>query len=116
MVYILEAKLFENKKLHIALEGIYGIGSYHSNNICKNLGFSKNLKLNEISESQLLKIVRFVEKKNILTGTDLKQNISTDHKKLENIKSYRGLRKISGLPIRGQRTHTNARSARKKRR
>lgn len=115
MVYILEAKLFENKKIHIALKGIYGIGKYQSTNICKNLGFSKNLKLNQISESQLLKIVRFVEKRNILTGTDLRQNVNTNNKKLENIKSYRGLRKISGLPIRGQRTHTNARSARKRR-
>ena len=116
MVYILETKLLENKSLRFALNKVYGIGKYQANTICKSLGFSNNIKVKDLTEKQTLKIVRFVEKRNILTGSDLKQELRINNKKLVSAKSYRGLRKLNGLPVRGQRTHTNAQSARKKNR
>jgi small subunit ribosomal protein S13 len=111
MVYILETKLQEKKSIFFSLKKIYGINSFLAFLICKKLGFSKNLKLKNLSEDQILKIIKLTETLNLSITSDLKKFRISVLKKLVFVKSYRGLRQIRGLPIRGQRTHTNAKSA-----
>jgi small subunit ribosomal protein S13 len=113
MVYLLETKLHENKSIFFALKDVYGIGKSRAFNICKNLGFSENLKVKNLSEEQIKKLLNLVENSEILITSDLKKVKNLIIKNLVFIKSYRGLRKIKGLPVRGQRTHTNGRTARK---
>lgn len=107
MVYILETKLLEIKSIFFALKKIYGIGNFRAVLICKKLGFSKNLILKNLSEEQILKIIKLIETLNFSITSDLKKLRISILKKLTFIKSYRGLRRIKGLPVRGQRTHTN---------
>jgi len=113
MLYLLETKLPENKSVFIALTLIYGIGKSTSLNICKKLGFSSNFKIKHLTEEQTLEILKLIEYLNLTTNNELKQLKSQTLKSLIEIKCYRGLRRNRGLPVRGQRTHTNAKSARK---
>lgn len=113
MIYILETKLPENKPVFIALTSIYGIGKQTSLILCKKLGFSQNLKVKDLNEEQTLEILNLIESLHIITNNELKQIKSRILNKLIFIKSYRGLRRVRGLPVRGQRTHTNAKSSRK---
>jgi Ribosomal protein S13/S18. len=113
MIYLLETELLDKKPLHIALNNIFGIGKFYSNFFCKKLGFSKNTKVFELTEDQKLKLVRLIENSKLLINSDLKRLVNMEQKKLVNIKSYRGLRKLKGFPVRGQRTRSNARTAKK---
>jgi small subunit ribosomal protein S13 len=113
MIYLLETKLNENKSVFIALTSIYGVGQQTALKLCKKLGFSLNFKVNDLTEEQVLEILKVIEDLNLITNNDLKQIKTQTLKTLVEIKSYRGLRRSKGLPVRGQRTHTNAKSARK---
>lgn len=113
MVYLFESKLPENKSIYIGLKLVYGIGNLNSGLICKKLGFSKNFKVKNLSNNQIDKIVFIIKSLNIVIANDLKKLNRLSKKKLLNIKSYKGLRRNQGLPIRGQRTHTNAKTAKK---
>lgn len=114
MVYLFESELKNFKLLLFALVSIYGIGNQSAIFLCKRLGFSKNLKIKDVSKEQLSKLVKLVESSNILVAEDLLKSRLLVSKKLVTIKSYRGLRKYQGLPVRGQRTHTNAKTSRKR--
>ena len=114
MVYIFESELLENKSIQIALTQIFGIGNSSSILICKNLGFAQNLKVKNLSKEQLNLLIKTVENLDLSLASDLKKEKLLTFKKLISIKSYRGLRKYQGLPVRGQRTHTNAKTAKKK--
>ena len=114
MVYLFESELPKNKLLSFALCTIYGLGSKNALFICKKLGFSMNLTVKNLSKEQIAKLVKAIESLNIAIGGDLLKVQLLIAKKLVSIKSYRGLRKYQGLPTRGQRTHTNARTARKR--
>lgn len=116
MIYLFETKLAENKSIFFALKYIYGIGKFNSFLICKQLGFSKNLKVKNLSNEQVTKLLRLIDSSNLILTSDLKKVRSLINLKLVSIKSYRGLRKINGLPVRGQRTHTNAQTAQKHKR
>ena len=113
MIYIIETKLHDNKSVFFALKNIYGIGSTNSAMICKNLGFAANLKIKDLKKEQIKKIVRLVRESDLLITSDLIKFKNLILKKLVSIKSYRGLRRIKGLPVRGQRTHTNSKTSRK---
>ena len=113
MIYLLETELLNHKPIRVALNSIFGIGKFYSNLFCRKLGFSKNFNVIELTEDQKLKIVRLIDKSNILINSDLKRALNLDQKKLIQIKSYRGLRKLKGFPVRGQRTRSNARTAKK---
>ena len=76
-------------------------------------GFAKNLKVRQLSEEQIKKLTRLIEISNLVITSELKKFKNLLLKTLVSIKSYKGLRKIKGLPVRGQRTHTNSRTARK---
>jgi small subunit ribosomal protein S13 len=114
MVYLFESELIENKSIIFSLINVYGIGKANANLICKKLGFSKNLKVKNLSKDQLNQLVKTIESLNINLASDLKKIKLLITKNLISIKSYRGLRRNQGLPVRGQRTHTNARTARKR--
>lgn len=113
MLYLLETKLPENKSIFFALTYVYGIGKKTSILICKKLGFSVNLKVKNITQDQSIDILKVIDSSQLLLSNELKKFKILTLKKLVAIKSYRGLRKSRGFPVRGQRTHTNAKSARK---
>ena len=114
MIYIFESKIPDEKSVLFALTYIYGVNNAISLLICKNLGFSKNFKVKNLSNEQINKLIKILESLNILVGSNLKKMKQVNLKKLISIKSYKGLRKTYGLPVRGQRTHTNARTAKKR--
>jgi small subunit ribosomal protein S13 len=113
MIYLFESKLPEFKSIYFALSYIYGIGKTRSFLICKKLGFSSNLKVKNLSSQQINNILKLIESLNFILANDLKRLNLLVKQKLISIKSYRGLRKKKGFPVRGQRTHTNAKTAKK---
>jgi small subunit ribosomal protein S13 len=115
MVYLFESELPENKSVIFAMTHIFGLGKSKSNLICKKLGFSGNLKIKNISKEQLSKLITTLELMNIPMGSELKKIKLINIKNLASIRSFKGLRLKQGLPVRGQRTHTNARTSRKRR-
>lgn len=113
MIYIFESELPENKSILISLTNIYGVGKHQSHFLCKILGLSVNLKTKNLSKEQVNKIIKVVEVLKISLASDLKKIKLLIAKNLVSIKSYRGLRRFQGLPVRGQRTHTNGRTAKR---
>lgn len=113
MIYLFESKIPEEKSVFFALTYVYGINKSTSQLICKKLGLSSNIKIKNLSLDQITKLLKTTELLNLILGSNLKKIKQLNFKKLTSIKSYRGLRKIQGLPVRGQRTHTNARNCRK---
>jgi len=114
MLYLFESELPKNKSLLFALTSIFGLGNSQAFVICQKLGFSKNLKVKDLSKDQVQNLVTTIENSNLILMDDLKKIKLLKFKKLLSIKSYKGLRLNQGLPVRGQRTHTNARTARKR--
>lgn len=115
LVYLFEAQLpkRKNKSLLLALTNIYGIGFKTSEIVCKKMGFSKNFKTKMLAMNQVTDIKNILESLPIKFSRNLKKLKSLNLKRLIKIKSYKGLRKYRGLPIKGQRTHTNAKTAKK---
>lgn len=111
MVYFLNTNINQNKKTNVALCGIYGIGKTLSLKICNLLGLNENIKLNQLNDAQVEKISQLINE-NFYFGPELKQILYKQKKRLVRISSYRGFRHKQGLPCRGQRTHTNANTAR----
>jgi len=98
-----------NKRVKIALTYIYGIGSTIANEICKNIGISDDKRVNKLTDEEVLKIREYIESKYKVEG-DLRSEASLNIKRLTDLGTYRGLRHRKKLPVRGQRTHTNART------
>ena len=108
MARIAGVNIPDNKHLSIALTYIYGIGRTRSLLICENTGLSPQVKVNQLGEDELDKI-RSEVGKFILEG-DLRREISMNIKRLMDLGCNRGIRHRRGLPLRGQRTRTNART------
>lgn len=115
MIYLFESNLPDNKSIYFSLRSIYGIGRQKSFFLCKKLGFSLNFKMKNLSNHQVSQISKLVESLNFIIANDLKRLNLLSNQRLINIKSYRGLRRKKGFPVRGQRTHTNAQTAKKNR-
>ena len=98
-----------NKKVHIALTYIFGIGKKISNDICRDASVDISKRVSELNDEQLNKIRELIDSKITVEG-DLRRKISMDIKRLNDLGCYRGLRHRKKLPVRGQRTHTNART------
>ena len=98
-----------NKRLVIALSYIFGIGKKFSNDICTTVQIDKNKRVNSLTEDEIIKIRECIDKNYIVEG-DLRRSVSSNIKRLTDLGCYRGLRHRSKLPVRGQRTHTNART------
>ena len=99
----------QNKVVSIALTYIHGIGLYSSKKICKDLNISETTRVNQLSEEQVLKIREYIDSKHKVEG-DLRRDISVNIKRLVDLATYRGSRHKKKLPVRGQRTHCNART------
>ena len=97
------------KKIHIALTYIYGIGPKISNDLCDQASIDKTKRVNELNDEELNKIREIIDHKHMVEG-DLRRKVSMDIKRLNDLGCYRGLRHRKKLPVRGQRTHTNART------
>ena len=98
-----------NKKIHVALTYIFGIGSKVAQDICKKASIDETKRVNELNDDEVTKIRELVESSYSVEG-DLRRKISMDIKRLTDLGCYRGLRHRKKLPVRGQRTHTNART------
>ena len=114
MASILNTNLNEEKPVLIALCKLFGIGKNMSLQICDQLGINNTLTFNKLTESQIEQISQLITQ-NYCVGAELKQIKRKTIQRLIRIGSYRGFRHTRGLPTRGQRTHTNARNARKSR-
>ena len=109
MARIAGVNIPSNKRLQIALTYIYGIGPNFSKIICKNTNVDGNKRVNELVESEIIKVREYIDNNYTVEG-DLRREISTNIKRLTDLGCYRGLRHRHKLPVRGQRTHTNART------
>ncbi len=98
-----------NKRLEISLRYIYGVGPKFAKDICKSIKIDPNKRVNELNEEEIIQIREFIDK-NFLVEGDLRREISVRIKRLTDLGCYRGLRHRKKLPVRGQRTHTNART------
>ncbi len=98
-----------NKRAEIGLTYIYGIGRSRANKILGEAGISIDKRIRELSEEEVNRIRSIIDQQGLVEG-DLRKQIQMDIKRLMDIGCYRGLRHRRGLPVRGQRTHTNART------
>ncbi len=109
MARIAGVDLPKNKRMEIALTYIYGIGRSKSREILKEAGVDFDTKTDDLADSEVTSIRDIIDGKHQVEG-DLRRNIYMSVKRLMDIGSYRGLRHRKGLPVRGQRTSTNART------
>ena len=98
-----------NKKIHVALTYIFGIGPKVAGDICTEASIDITKRVSELNDEDLNKIRDLIDQKHIVEG-DLRRKVSLDIKRLNDLGCYRGLRHRKKLPVRGQRTHTNART------
>ena len=100
----------KEKRFVIALTYVYGIGTTTAEKICNKLKISFNLRTNQVSEEKLAQVRSLMEKEFPTLEGDLRRKVSSDIKRLIDIGCYRGIRHVKKLPVRGQRTHTNAKT------
>ena len=112
-MFFLNTTLSNNQKIDFALTKIFGLGKSSSKIICRKLGFTNNFKVLNLSKIQKLKIIRQIELSEIFINSDLVRSIKTNKARLVSSRCYRGVMAKQGFPVRGQRTHTNANTAKK---
>lgn len=98
-----------HKRVHIALTYIHGIGRNTATGICEAVGLDQSRRVNELSDAEVLSIREHIDA-NLMVEGDLRRDTQMNIKRLMDLGCYRGLRHRRGLPVRGQRTHTNART------
>ena len=98
-----------NKRVLIALTYIHGIGRTKAKELVDSLGIDEGRRVNELSDAEVLKIREYIDA-NLSVEGDLRRETTMNIKRLMDLGCYRGLRHRRGLPVRGQRTHTNART------
>jgi small subunit ribosomal protein S13 len=104
-----------DKKVDISLCYIYGIGRPTATRICRDVNVSSDTKVRELTDDEVSRIREYIDKNFTVEG-ELRKNVRQDIQRLIEINSYRGIRHRRGLPVRGQRTRTNARTKRGPRR
>ena len=109
MARIAGVNIPQDKIVHIALTYIHGIGDHNSKLICEKLNIPLNKRVNNLSEDEVLKIREYIDQNYKVEG-DLRREVSMNIKRLVDLASYRGSRHKKKLPVRGQRTHCNART------
>ena len=109
MARIAGVDLPRDKRVEVALTYIFGIGRSASNRIISATGINQNTRVRDLTEEEVAKLREFIDK-NIKVEGDLRREISLNIKRLIEIGSYRGIRHRRGLPVRGQRSKTNART------
>jgi small subunit ribosomal protein S13 len=109
MARIAGVDLPRQKRVEIALTYIYGIGVARSNRILDKAGIEASVRVKDLSEEEVSRIAKIIDAEGSVEG-DLRKDIAMNVKRLMEIGSYRGMRHRRNLPVRGQRTHTNART------
>ena len=109
MARIAGVNLPTNKRVVIALRYIYGIGPTNAKQICDKVGIDAARRVNQLTEDEIIRIRDTIDRDYTVEG-DLRREIAMNIKRLMDLGCYRGLRHRKGLPVRGQRTHTNART------
>ena len=97
-----------NKQVVIALTYIFGIGNTKAREICQKAGVSESSRVNQLAEGEVTRLREIIDGEYRVEG-DLRRDVAMNIKRLMDLGCYRGLRHRRGLPVRGQRTHTNAR-------
>ena len=104
----------DNKRVEISLQRVYGIGPYQAKDVVDKAGVTGNPRVRDLTEMDLTRIREVVDREKRVEG-DLRREINLNIRRLIDIGSYRGARHRRGLPVRGQRTRTNARAKRGRR-
>ncbi len=110
MARILGIDLPKNKRIEIALSYLYGVGRFQANKIIVEAGIDPSKRSKDLTEEEVSRITGILQKGSLKVEGDLRRDISQNIKRLMEIGSYRGMRHKKGLPCRGQRTRTNART------
>jgi len=110
MPRLLGVDIPNNKKIEYALRYIYGVGPARAKILCEASGTDPNTRAHELSEEDSNKIANLVIERGFVVEGDLRREVTANLKRLQAIRSYRGMRHARGLPVRGQRTQTNART------
>ena len=110
MARIVGVNIPDNKRAVISLTYIHGIGKMTATKILEAAKIALSARVKDLTEEELNKIRQELDSQEIVTEGDLRRVVSTDIKRLQDMKSYRGLRHRNRLPVRGQRTSTNART------
>ena len=97
------------KRIPIALQYIHGIGPKSAGQICEALKIDQTRRVNDLADAEVLAIREYIDA-NLMVEGDLRREVQMNIKRLMDLGCYRGLRHRKGLPVRGQRTHTNART------
>ena len=98
-----------NKRVLIALQYIHGIGELKAKEICQKVGIGDERRVNTLSDDEVLRVRETIDRDYVVEG-DLRREVAMNIKRLMDLGCYRGLRHRRGLPVHGQRTHTNART------
>lgn len=98
-----------NKRVEIALTYIHGIGRTKAKQICERVNVPPERRVHELADSEVIQIRELIDSDYVVEG-DLRREVAMNIKRLMDLATYRGLRHRRGLPVRGQRTHTNART------
>lgn len=109
MARIANVNIPTNKRLVIGLTYIYGLGRTSSERICKEAGILESKRVKDLTDQELVTLRTIIEKEFKVEG-DLRREVNLNIKKKKDIRCYQGLRHIKGLPVRGQSTHSNART------
>ncbi|MEC9439261.1 MAG: 30S ribosomal protein S13 [Chloroflexota bacterium] len=104
----------DNKRVETALTSVYGIGSFQAKSILEKAGVFDNPRVRDMEDSDLNRVREIIDRENVVEG-DLRREVNQNIRRLIDIGSYRGTRHRRALPVRGQRTKTNARSKRGRR-
>ena len=110
MARIAGVDLPREKRIEVGLTYVYGIGQSTADEILAGTGINPDTRVKDLSAEEEAKIRDYIDKNNIMVEGDLRRNVALDIKRLTEIQCYRGVRHRKGLPCRGQRTKTNART------
>lgn len=110
MARIAGVDLPREKRIEVGLTYVYGIGQSTADEILAGTGINPDTRVKDLTADEEAKIRDYIEKNNIMVEGDLRRNVALDIKRLTEIQCYRGVRHRKGLPCRGQRTKTNART------
>jgi len=115
MAIVAGVNIPDNKRVEISLRAIYGIGPTQAKDVVEKAEIEGNPRVKDLTEGDLNRIREIVDREKVVEG-DLRRDLNQNIRRLIDIGSYRGMRHRRGLPVRGQRTHTNARTKRGPRR
>ncbi|MBI5774191.1 MAG: 30S ribosomal protein S13 [Verrucomicrobia bacterium] len=110
MARILGVDIPGEKRIDIALRYIYGIGPVNAKEVIARAGLDPAIRAKDLTEAQMSQIVHAIQDGKYVIEGDLRRELGLNLKRLQGIKSYRGIRHLRSLPVRGQRTQTNART------